>query len=282
MADRWNLREAYWEKPALDPSGRAGFYPRLDFRIVADRKPQFFVTNYIAVYYIVIAISFSAFALETDDLASRLNMSLTLLLSAVAFKLLSAQALPDLPYLTYLDKYCIAGLLVICMNVVALVLHDKLLADSDRESAVFNAAWASGIFVCWTGGTVYLIRRALQEAVIACCSCKEHKSHAEQKKTHKEELAELQKQKDDFVTKMKTDHHIDDWTKEKIESMGKKGEVDGVIVKLTRKQHRQRRLSRRASSRSKVAPAQQDEPVNAILHPVRETAPGKLTVDGFI
>jgi len=53
-------------------------------------------------------LGLTSFALTQDDLGDRLNLLITLILTAVAFGVIVTSSLPNVPYLTYLDKYILS------------------------------------------------------------------------------------------------------------------------------------------------------------------------------
>jgi len=69
------------------------------------REPGFFVTNVCAIIGALCATGLIVFALGTDDLNDRINVILTLLLTAVAFKFVIADAIPKVGYSTLIDDF---------------------------------------------------------------------------------------------------------------------------------------------------------------------------------
>merc|ERR1712087_506041 len=71
-------------------------------------------------------LALTAFSLGADDLGDRLNLLITLILTAVAFSYVVFDSLPNVPYLTYMDKYILGsyGFLVALMIGSALIRQD--------------------------------------------------------------------------------------------------------------------------------------------------------------
>lgn len=95
--------------------------------IPLERKPEYYVKNVMAVMVCICLSSFAAFAIDSTDLASRLSVVFTMLLTAVAFKIVIADALPKVGYSTVLDIH-LDGLFAFMMfvtieNVVSSSLH---------------------------------------------------------------------------------------------------------------------------------------------------------------
>ncbi|KAF0736450.1 hypothetical protein Ae201684P_006754 [Aphanomyces euteiches] len=84
-------------------------YNSIDFFIYLERKPGFYVSNVMAPISILTYLGFLSFGIESSGArmatSSRLSISVTLLLTTVAFKFATAGALPQISYLTSLDRF---------------------------------------------------------------------------------------------------------------------------------------------------------------------------------
>lgn len=69
------------------------------------REPGFFVINVCLIIGMLCAKGLIVFSLGTDDLNDRINVILTLLLTAVAFKFVIADTIPKVGYSTLIGKY---------------------------------------------------------------------------------------------------------------------------------------------------------------------------------
>lgn len=75
------------------------------FDMPIERKSSFYLVNVVFPLMVVTGLGLTAFSIELDDLSSRLSVILTLLLSAVAFKYVINQYIPNISYITVLDAY---------------------------------------------------------------------------------------------------------------------------------------------------------------------------------
>jgi hypothetical protein len=129
-------------------SGRV--YPVLNVSVVVRRWPSYFLWNVGLPILVISLLSFSAFAIPAADIADRLGVSLTLLLTIMAFKYVITDRLPNFNNLTYVDHY-----MLICTAFVILVCVTNLLAsrlaktDSDAADAVdfVGGATLGGLFL---------------------------------------------------------------------------------------------------------------------------------------
>ena len=75
------------------------------------------------ICFFISSFGFSAWAMPSDEVSDRLSVDFTLLLTAVAFKLVATSMLPRVNYFTKLDVYVFACLLFLC---TATALHSLL------------------------------------------------------------------------------------------------------------------------------------------------------------
>merc|ERR1712060_679665 len=73
--------------------------------IPIERKPDYYIKNVMCVMAVICFICFFAFAIPSEELGDRLNVVLTMVLAAIAFKLVIGDALPKVPYVTVMDVY---------------------------------------------------------------------------------------------------------------------------------------------------------------------------------
>mmetsp|Transcript_52440 Transcript_52440/g.105064 ORF Transcript_52440/g.105064 Transcript_52440/m.105064 type:complete len:428 (-) Transcript_52440:254-1537(-) len=89
------------------------------------RKPWFFVLNVMMLLGGLTTMSFLTFGIDADDLGAKASISLTLILTVVAFRFVVADTMPKLVYSTMLDKYINTNYvflaIVVCENALAKV-----------------------------------------------------------------------------------------------------------------------------------------------------------------
>jgi len=115
-----------------------------------DRKPAYYVLNIGFPLALIDALSFTSFAIDAADLPSRLNVTLTLVLTAVAYKFVLAQSIPAVSYMTVLDKYVLAQLAFLSLMAVENVVSGSLVsptAITALQAALF-ALWLAFHVLC--------------------------------------------------------------------------------------------------------------------------------------
>ncbi|XP_074660144.1 cys-loop ligand-gated ion channel-like [Tubulanus polymorphus] len=88
----------------------------LSVKCRAARRPAYFFWNIFLITFLICSLSFATFAVTQEKPENRLQLSFTLVLTSVAFKFVVNQSLPKISYLTYLDKYVLASMIM--LNVV--------------------------------------------------------------------------------------------------------------------------------------------------------------------
>ena len=114
-------------------------YHHINFGMMVRRKSGYFVTNVflpmISIYFLTVL---SIGAVEEDGTklgtADRLSITLTLLLTAVAYKFVVASMLPPVSYLTYLDTYVLICLGMMLGTAIENVVYPWLASHGSSSS----------------------------------------------------------------------------------------------------------------------------------------------------
>ena len=92
-------------------------YPGLSIRLTVRRIPTYYIVNVAAPMSLLAITSLLMFKLPAPDVNDRMALSLTLLLTAVAYKLVTAGMTPEIGYLTFLDQFVLGCCLLILLTV---------------------------------------------------------------------------------------------------------------------------------------------------------------------
>jgi hypothetical protein len=93
------------------------------------REPAYFVNNIVAIMTMLSLLGMVVFALPADSLNDRVGVILTLLLTAVAFKLVISDSIPKVGYSTLIDRF-VLGNMVYLFSTVMLCTAGFLLQES--------------------------------------------------------------------------------------------------------------------------------------------------------
>jgi len=92
----------------------------LSIRLRVERQPGYYGSSIILPNFLIIAVAISGFTIPIDSeeaVADRLSVSVTLMLTAVAFKYVITEQLPKITYMTLMDYYLNLGFLMLTFLV---------------------------------------------------------------------------------------------------------------------------------------------------------------------
>jgi hypothetical protein len=122
LSPQWHVVET---DPSLSTSRRQ--YSELHLDLVAKRVYNYYLYNIALVVFLIASLSVLSFCIELEDLANRTSITLTLLLTSVAFKITLSEKLPNVAYLTLLDQYILWSLgMYMCMCMSSVIVEYSL------------------------------------------------------------------------------------------------------------------------------------------------------------
>ena len=130
-------------------------YPLYKVQLHVRRKYGFYIYNIALLMCLITTLTFTTFAVEVYAVGDRIQITLTLLLTSVAFKYYVQQFVPTVSYLTFLDKY-ILSCLIFQFGMAA--VHNTIsgLITSTKSLAIFEVAcFEIGLFVFMGMNTVF-------------------------------------------------------------------------------------------------------------------------------
>jgi len=133
------VEEWYVPKHLTNKVDFLGSFPSVEVSMKIYRSSRYFMINIIAINFLIHLVTLSNVTIDHNQPEDRLNISVMLLLIGVAFKMNNNDSLPNISYLTHMDKYHIASLvyhsLSVLQNVVSNLIENK--GDFDLWSIVF-------------------------------------------------------------------------------------------------------------------------------------------------
>eukprot|EP00455_Lapot_gusevi_P034578 TRINITY_DN3817_c0_g2_i2.p1 TRINITY_DN3817_c0_g2~~TRINITY_DN3817_c0_g2_i2.p1 ORF type:complete len:366 (+),score=59.01 TRINITY_DN3817_c0_g2_i2:78-1175(+) len=131
----WRFVAPSFEVVTTDPlhSTKRATYSEFHFRLRAIRNSGYYVWNVAAVVFLIVTLSLISFTIPPSEISDRLSITLTLMLTAVAFKLVVAESLPKMSGLTLLDKYVFAAF----MFVYLVAIQNGLVGLASEENQHF-------------------------------------------------------------------------------------------------------------------------------------------------
>ena len=142
--------------------------PLFRAHIVVRRKHFYYSFNVVGMMGAITTLGFTTAAQPPAEFADRCTVTLTLLLTAVAFKLVIADSLPKVAYVTKLDAYISFGFVLLSILMVENAVIATVQNESLRDS--FDRAFYAALASVWA--LMHLIM-----CVVICrhvARCKEH------------------------------------------------------------------------------------------------------------
>ena len=166
---QWEL-QTYILSDVVEPRDGGAFSkeikePLFQFHVHARRKYNYYLWNIAAMVNMISFLAFTSFAIERNDTGKRLSVSLTLLLTVVAFKNFVSSILPKVSYLTLMDKYVLFNVAFIFLVSVQNAVVGKVSGPSEKEyyDEVFLFL-SICIYILFQGGFVIVSVRAVKKS----------------------------------------------------------------------------------------------------------------------
>eukprot|EP00483_Globobulimina_turgida_P010902 UN10923 len=111
VIDEWDLETAILEFGDADPfaSRSKSSYAMIVLRLKVKRRWKVFFFSVLLMMFCISVLALTAFSLNADEMGDRLSLLITLILTAVAFSFVLFDSLPNVPYLTFIDKYILGS-----------------------------------------------------------------------------------------------------------------------------------------------------------------------------
>ncbi len=132
----WSYGPLGW-KTVSHPFAQTGqTYSRLIFSFEAKRNASYYIWKVILPSIIFVLLTWSIFWMQVHDVQTSLLISITILLTAVAFGNVTDPLLPKVGYHTWLDQFQLGSFLFIVSTIVEAIAVNSLHLDGKTEQAV--------------------------------------------------------------------------------------------------------------------------------------------------
>ena len=169
----WDIGQMLIEFGAITYSN-GNSYSICDVVFTVQRKWRHYVRSLFLELAIIAATSLSVFVLDADSYSDRIGILLSLLLTTVAFELVSSSMKPGVPYATKLDEYVtLAFIFIFLVGITCTILATVDLGDSADDVERYSAVGCGTLFAivnivfayqCWTARTVELEKLSANRA----------------------------------------------------------------------------------------------------------------------
>lgn len=155
-------------------------FPGLSAGCCAIRRWKFFVWNMVLVMGFISSTSIATFAVDNNLTQNRLQLSITLMLTTVAFRIVTNQGLPKISYNTILDVYLLFSMLftyTVCIWHAVISLFSSQSYQDDLDLYVFIVmVTVFGLFQI--GFVIYVIIKVFFRNRIIKESLQQYEEHA--------------------------------------------------------------------------------------------------------
>mmetsp|Transcript_7568 Transcript_7568/g.14266 ORF Transcript_7568/g.14266 Transcript_7568/m.14266 type:complete len:650 (+) Transcript_7568:457-2406(+) len=122
-----------------------------NFGVHVQRHVAYIGWNIMFIFFLLEVLVFTAYGVQRDNIGDRMAINLTLVLTAVAFKYVVKEEIPNVPYLTILDKYILIGFFMMCVQGMENLYVGGILSvqafDDDKGKFADELSIAVGIGV---------------------------------------------------------------------------------------------------------------------------------------
>jgi len=153
-----------------------GVYPTITLSARVYRRPSFVIVNVAIPMAVFVLLSFLQFAVPPAEQDVRLGVTLTLVLTAAAYKYTVSEMMPNISYLTFMDKYVLLCFAIIFILVVEGALIGAYTKNSHPPVSGEPAYWPLidlillGVFLLlflalhvWAGFRILSVDRSIIE-----------------------------------------------------------------------------------------------------------------------
>lgn len=157
----WTLVKTKGFEASVDYLGET--YPTYEFQLFIDRIPNFYIIKVIVPVFIMSLLTLCAFLISPADFDARLGVTVTLLLTVVAYTFIASENLPVLSYLTFVDAYLVVSFFICVISVLGTVVFRLLTGveyddDDLRTLKMHRASRLTGLVLfCIYAATVWFL-----------------------------------------------------------------------------------------------------------------------------
>jgi len=135
----------------------------ITLNLLIERKHNFYLWNVLCPKFLLGLINSTVVGIDPEDLADRLSITVTLLLTLIAFRFVLLSGMPKVSYVTLMDWYMVICFAWLCMSCLESFLAKTVLTVSTDH-------WVNGILA-----GLWILLHAI---VLVCSECHLFRSHS--------------------------------------------------------------------------------------------------------
>ena len=128
--------------PVPGEPGVAGFA----FTFKMERRVGYYVIKVIIPLILIVAMSWAVFWIDPKEAGTNISVSVTAMLTLIAYRFAVGNSLPDISYLTRLDYFILGSTIIVFCSLVQVVLTNTLVNKGELERARKLDRWSRLIY----------------------------------------------------------------------------------------------------------------------------------------
>mmetsp|Transcript_4171 Transcript_4171/g.6713 ORF Transcript_4171/g.6713 Transcript_4171/m.6713 type:complete len:471 (-) Transcript_4171:46-1458(-) len=132
-------------------------YPMITFTLQFSRLTQYYLWNVIMPTCIMVTLAFTSFTVPLNEVADRASITLTLLLSIIAYKFIIKDELPKVNFMTLIDKYILASMSIVAVLGFANAIVGNGAEEITEDLLSADRLWKWILGIMWTFCNFYFV-----------------------------------------------------------------------------------------------------------------------------
>lgn len=137
----WNAQPLPYQ-PIPGGKSHAGFA----FSFEAQRLTAYFIVKVILPLLLIVAMSWVVFWMDPREVGSKIGVSVTSMLTLIAYRFAVDTSLPNLPYLTRLDYFILSSTFLVFLSLTQVTISSILTKKGKLEKALVIDRWSRILF----------------------------------------------------------------------------------------------------------------------------------------
>jgi len=131
----WEVLDWNAEPGSFEPSPGEQMVAGLTFSFVAKRKSGYFITKVIIPLILIVGMSWIVFWIDPKESGTQISVSVTTMLTLIAYRFAVGSFLPKISYLTRLDSFIFASTILVFTALIMVVITSSLARAGKLEKA---------------------------------------------------------------------------------------------------------------------------------------------------
>lgn len=145
LAD-WEVSEAGLYKVAFSPSPGSNVVSGFNMEFTAERKTGYFLIKIIIPLVLIVMMSWVVFWIDPSEAGTQIGVSMTAMLTLIAYRFAVGAMLPKVSYLTRMDWFILSSTALVFTSMVEVVFTSSLSRNGKHGLAIKLDTWARVIF----------------------------------------------------------------------------------------------------------------------------------------